>query len=149
MRLALPVLVAILAASTITAHAAELPAAFHGVWRIANSSGSACRAADARGAAEGHIVVKPGLIQQYESSCRIAAARATRRSEHEPFSIAATLSCSGEGMRWRDRTLWHLETVDGKRLIAVTTLGSTAYDLGGRRMPPRTLPITAIYTECR
>jgi hypothetical protein len=45
-RLALPVLVAILAASTIAARTAELPAAFHGVWRIANSSGSACRAAD-------------------------------------------------------------------------------------------------------
>jgi len=52
-------------------------------------------------------------------------------------------------MRWRDRTLWHLETMDGKRLIAVTTLGSAAYDLRGRRMPAQTLPITAIYIECR
>jgi hypothetical protein len=130
------------------ASAADLPPQFLGTWRIANPTDSQCRKPEMDGAPEGHIVVKPGAIEQ--SWCRVISVRPTRKDvNREPVSVAVRLDCSGEGMRWRDRTLWHLETVDGKRLIALTTLSSAVHDLRGRRMQDRTVPVTAIYTECR
>ena len=42
--------------------------------------------------------------------------------DQERTSVVADLRCEGEGMRWRARVLFHLETVDGKKLVAVTTL---------------------------
>jgi hypothetical protein len=136
--------------ATSPLNAAELPAVFHGTWRIANPTDSTCRKDDVKGAAEGHITVTATEVDQYESSCRIASARPTRRGDREPFSVAVDLRCSGEGMRWRNRTLWHLETVDGKKIIALTTLSHR--QRGGRRGNPadrNALPNTALYVECR
>jgi hypothetical protein len=133
----------------IAAGAANLPAPFLGTWRVANPSDNACKP-QTNGAPEGHIVVKPGTVEQYESSCRIVSVRATRKeTDREPVSVAADLACSGEGMRWRDRTLWHLETVDGKKLIAVTTLASDVRDKRGRRIKGRDVPVATLYVECR
>jgi hypothetical protein len=149
LRTALPLLVALAATGPLTARAAELPAVFHGTWRIANPSDSTCRKDDVTGSAEGHIIVKADAIDQYESSCRIVSVRQTRKGVREPFSVAVKTACSGEGMRWRDRALWHLETVNGARLLAVTTINSAIHDERGRRMQARNLPATAIYAACR
>ena len=62
----------------------------------------------------------------------------------------ADLSCEGEGMRWRARALFHLETVEGKKLLAVTTLSQRdTRDERGRRIKVPDVPTTTIYTECR
>ncbi len=141
---------AIVAAAPLPAAAADLPAPFLGTWRVANPTDSQCRKAGFDGASEGHIVVKAGVIEQYESSCRIVSVRPTRKdTDREPVSVAADLACSGEGMTWRARSLWHLETVDGKKLIAHTTLASDVRDDRGRRVKGRVLPTTTIYAECR
>ena len=53
-------------------------------------------------------------------------------------------------MRWRTRALFHLETVDGKKLVAVTTLShSGTSEMRGRRVKVLNVPTTTIYTECR
>ncbi len=135
----------------LAASAAELPAAFLGTWRVTNPTDSQCRAADVKGSAEGHIVVRLGVVTYYESECQVVSVRPTRHSiEREPVSVAADLACSGEGMRWRTRSLWHLETVDGRRLLAVTTLGqSRPRDPRVRRIAAPVLPTTTLYAECR
>lgn len=131
------------------AGAADLPAPFLGTWRVANPTDSACKPATS-GAPEGHIVVKPGIVEHYESQCRIVSVRPTRKgTDGERVSVAAELSCSGEGMRWRDRTFWHLETVDGRTLLALTTLASDTRDQRGRRVKGGELPATAIFAACR
>ena len=89
------------------------------------------------------MTVTPGVVTHYESSCRIASARPTRMPDQERTSVVAELRCEGEGMRWRTRALFHLETVAGQKLVAVTTLSREAR---GRRL---SLPTTTIYTECR
>ena len=94
-------------------------------------------------------MVKPGIVAQYESECRIVSVRATRAADRDRASVAAALACSGEGMRWRDRTLWHLETVDGKKMLALTTLASDVHDERGRRVKGRDLPATTLYVACR
>jgi hypothetical protein len=143
-------LAALVATVPLSAIAADLPAPFLGTWRVANPTDSACRKGELNGAPEGHIVVKAGLIEQYESSCRIVSVRPTRNAtDGERVSVAVDLVCSGEGMTWRDRSLWHLETVDGKKLIALTTLASDVRDVRGRRVKGRVLPTTTIYAECR
>ena len=78
-------------------------------------------------AAEGHILVSPGGVAYYEFELpdRVGQADAHVRSGNGRASMA-DLSCDGEGMRWRARALFHLETVDGKKLLAVTTLSHSA-----------------------
>lgn len=144
MRTALIVSVAIAA---VPAAAAELPVSFHGTWRIANPAGNECRRVETGDAPEGHMVVRPGVVAQYESSCRIASARPTRKPDAERASVFANLVCEGEGMRWRSRALFHLETVDGRKLVAVTTLNHSG--AGAMRGSPVNLPTTTVYTECR
>ena len=129
------------------AAAAELPASFHGTWRIANPTGNECRRVETRDAPEGHMVVRPGVVAQYESSCRIASVRLTRKPGAERASVFANLVCDGEGMRWRSGVLFHLETVDGSKLVAATTLShSGAGTMRGSRM---NLPTTTVYSQCR
>ena len=138
------------AAAPVVAVAAELPASLHGTWRVANPTGDQCRRDAVKDAAEGHMVVKPGVVAHYESTCRIASVRPTRMPDQERASVVADLRCKGEGMRWRTRELFHLETVAGQKLVAVTTLshGDTR-EAGGRRMKVLNVPTTTIYTECR
>jgi len=131
------------AAVPLVAVAAELPASLHGTWRVANPTGDQCRRDAVNAGAEGHMTVTPGVVTHYESSCRIASARPTRMPDQERTSVVAELRCEGEGMRWRTRALFHLETVAGRKLVAVTTLSREAR---GRRL---SLPTTTIYTECR
>ena len=134
------------AAAPVVAVAAELPASLHGTWRVANPTGDQCRRDAVKDAAEGHMVVKPGVVAHYESTCRIASVRPTRMPDQERASVVADLRC----MRWRTRELFHLETVAGQKLVAVTTLshGDTR-EAGGRRMKVLNVPTTTIYTECR
>lgn len=144
------ILAIVVAAAPVVAAAAELPAGLHGTWRVANPAGDECRRVETGDAPEGHMVVRPGVVAQYESSCRIAAVRSTRPPNQERTSVVADLSCEGEGMRWRTRTLFHLETVAAKKLVAVTTIshGDTR-DASGHRMKVPNVPTTTIYTECR
>ena len=138
------------AAAPVVAVAAELPASLHGTWRVANPTGDQCRRDAVKDAAEGHMVVKPGVVAHYESTCRIASVRPTRMPDQERASVVADLRCEGEGMRWRTRALFHLETVDGKKLVAVTTLShSGTSEMRGRRVKVLNVPTTTIYTECR
>jgi hypothetical protein len=144
------ILAVVVAAAPAVVVAAELPASLHGTWRVANPTGDQCRREAMKDAAEGHMIVTTGAVKHYESSCRIASARPTRMLDQERTSVVADLRCEGEGMRWRTRALFHLETVAGQKLVAVTTLshGDTR-EAGGRRMKVLNVPTTTIYTECR
>jgi hypothetical protein len=105
--------------------AVDLPAEFAGTWRLANPSDNQCRKEDLKGgdSAEGHISVKPG--------------------QSNPITVEASFACRGEGMRWRAREIWHVETIDGKRVLAVTQAGR------GRRAKFNNIVSTSIYLECR
>ena len=93
------------------------------------------------------MTVTAGGITEYESSCRIASARPTRRPDAERTSVVADFECEGEGQHWSGSALFHLETVAGQKLVAVTTLSRRdPYEAPGRRI---NLPTTTIYTECR
>jgi hypothetical protein len=102
------------AAAPAVVVAAELPASLHGTWRVANPTGDQCRRDAMKDAAEGHMIVTAGVVKQYESSCLIGSVRPTRLPDQERTSVVADLSCGGEGMRWRTRALFHLETVAGR-----------------------------------
>ena len=111
------------AAVPLVAVAAELPASLHGTWRVANPTGDQCRRDAVNAGAEGHMTVTPGVVTHYESTLpdRVgqADADAAIRSGQASWPNSR---CEGEGMRWRARALFHLETVAGQKLVAVTTL---------------------------
>ena len=72
------------------------------------------------------MIVTAGVVAHYESSCMIASARPTRMPDQERTSVVADLRCEGEGMRWRTRALFHLETVDGTEARSRSRRSATA-----------------------
>ena len=90
------------------------------------------------------MIVRPGAVALYESACRIVSTWPTRGPDAKRASAIADLTCEGEGMRWRTRVLFHLETVDGKKFVVATMLSHSA--TRERRV---NVPTTTIYTECR
>jgi hypothetical protein len=149
MRLFAAFAVALALAMSGHASAAELPANFNGTWRIANPSDNNCRAADVKGedAPEGHLKVNPGVVLHYESACRIVAVKPTQPAR--PETVEARFACTGEGMRWRSREIWHVETIDGKKVIVVTALGQTDNrNARGKKESGRSVITTSIYYPC-
>jgi hypothetical protein len=141
------------AMAPLAAHATELPPAFLGTWRIANPSDNQCRKDDVKDAAEGHMIVTPGAVEHYEFACRIVAVRRLNppdAGEQDRINIDVNLACRGEGMLWSAREIWHTETIDGKRITAVTTLDQTSHrDERGRKRKTPSLITTSIYYPCK
>jgi hypothetical protein len=135
------------------ASAVELPAAFLGTWRIANPSDNQCRKDDVKGAAEGHMIVTPGAVEHHEFACRIVGVRRLNppdASEQDRINVDVNIACKGEGMLWSAREIWHSETIDGRRIAAVTSFGQTNHrDERGRKQKGPSLITTSIYYPCR
>jgi hypothetical protein len=62
----------------------------------------------------------------------------------------ADLACSGEGSRWKAKEIWHVETIDGRKVAVVTGLKQTDYrDEKGRKQNTPSLVTTTVYFACK
>ena len=66
------------------------------------------------------------------------------------INMDVALACSGEGMRWSAREIWHFETIDGRKIVVVTALAQTNYrNERGKKESGRSAITTSIYYACR
>lgn len=133
---------------SVAADAAELPPQFLGTWQIALVSGNTCRAADVTDAIEGHMIVKPVEVDSYEQTCRIVSIKMLRPSQGERADAEVALACQGGNLRWSERAIWHTEVIDGKKALAVTSLGQSNFRDEGRRIKLPSQIMTSIYLRC-
>lgn len=65
------------------------------------------------------------------------------------MNARAEHTCSGEGSSWQASEIWHVETIDKKRVAVVTALKQSNYrDERGRKQDTPSLVMTSIYFEC-
>jgi hypothetical protein len=144
--------------SSAGAGAANLPAEFTGFWVATDASNNACRKADIKEEKNNVPIarimnVAPGTVSFYETSCKLQLVKPLRNanpSDKNQVNAEADLACSGEGMRWNAREIWHVETIDGKKVLVVTGLKQTDYrDENGRKQNTPSLVTTSIYFACK
>lgn len=141
-------LAALAVALPLSAVAAELPAHFVGKWRITTPSDNTCRPLDEDYAIEGHMIVKPGEVLNFEQQCRVVSVKMLRPPRPEDAEV--TFACAGEGRRWSERAIWHSEVIDGRKAVAVTSLSQSNWrDSKGRKEKLPSQVITSIYFACR
>lgn len=132
----------------VVAGAAGLPAQFLGTWRIALPSDNACAAVDKDYAIEGHMIVKPGEVLNYEQQCRVVSVKMLRPPQAERADAEVVFACQGGNLRWSAREVWHTEVIDGKKAVAVTSLGQSNFRDEGRRKKFPSRIGTSIYLRC-
>ena len=140
------------------AQAAELPKPFHGLWVAAEiPNKDKCRKEEPKGEddrpVDSMISVEERTITYYEHQCTVQSAKllhAPNPDDTSRINMDVGLACSGEGMRWSAREIWHFETIDGKKVVAVTALGQTNYrnEKGKKENAPSRIT-SSIYYPCR
>jgi hypothetical protein len=149
---------ALTAAFPVGAGAANLPAEFTGFWVAAEASNNQCREADIKDEKNNVPIARimsvgPGTVTFYETNCQLLSVKPlpnANPSDKNQVNAEADLACSGEGMRWNAREIWHVETIDGKKIAVVTGLKQTDYrDEKGRKQNTPSLVTTSIYFACK
>jgi len=119
-----------------TSAAASLPTEFQGVWT--SHSSNKCTHADWKGVASSNdnlISTSKDAIEFFEAGCSIRNSYGRQGYETEAgtaYETEVDLSCSGYGMTWRTRELWHVRTLK-QRKVLITVLLKTYFmrdDLG-------------------
>jgi hypothetical protein len=140
------------------AFAANLPAEFTGFWVATDAANNACRKADIKDEKNDVPIarimsVASGTVTFYETNCKLLSVKPLRNanpSDKNQVNAEADLACSGEGSRWKAREIWHVETIDGRKVVVVTGLRQTDYrDEKGRRQNTPSLVTTSIYFACK
>ena len=140
------------------ARAADLPAEFSGFWIAAGASGNQCRKDDIKDekndiAIDRVMSVAPGTVTYYETNCKLTSVKPLRNlnsSDRTEVNAQAELACSGEGSSWQATEIWHVETIDNKKVAVVTALKQSNYrDERGRKQNTPSLVTTSVYFECK
>ena len=148
---------ALAATLPVGAEAANLPAEFTGFWVATDASNNACRKADIKDEknnvpVERIMGVGPGTVTFYETNCKLLSVKPlpnANPNDKNQVNAEADLACSGEGSRWKAREIWHVKTIDGKKVVVVTGLRQTDYlDEKGRKLNTPSIVTTSIYFAC-
>src|ERR1700747_1700697 len=123
------------AALPLTAHAANLPSEFTGFWVATEATNNACRKADIKEEKNDVPIarvmsVEGGTVNYYETHCTLVSVKRipnANPSDKNQVNAEADLSCSGEGSRWKAKEIWHVETIDGNKVVVVTGLKQNDY----------------------
>jgi hypothetical protein len=141
------------------AQAAELPKPFHGLWVAAEvPNKDKCRKEEPKGEDDRPVdsmmsVDTGGTISYYEHQCKIKSARmqhAIPPDDKTRITMDVSLTCKGEGMLWSAREIWHVETIDERKVTVVTAFDLTNYrSEKGKREKVENRITTSIYYPCK
>ncbi len=155
---AAPLIAAWAFALLCSAHAAELPPQFHGLWVAAEvPNKDKCRREEPQGEDDRPVDVMMSVegrtISYYEHRCTVQSAKmlhALSPDDKSRINMDVRLACAGEGMLWSAREIWHAETIDDRTVIVVTALGQSNYrnETGRREKAPSRIT-TSIYYPCK
>jgi hypothetical protein len=149
---------ALAVALPVAAKAANLPSEFSGLWVATEATNNLCRKADLKEEKNNAPVarvmsVEAGNVNFYETRCRLEQVKrlpTANPSDTNQVNAEADLSCSGEGSRWKAKEIWHVETIDGNKVVVVTGLKQTDYrDEKGRKQNTPSLVTTTVYFACK
>jgi hypothetical protein len=140
------------------AGAASLPPEFSGLWFATEATNNACRKADLKeeknNAPVARVMSVDGdNVNFYETRCTLQSVKRlpnANPSDKNQVNAEADLACSGEGSRWKAKEIWHVETIDGRKVVVVTGLKQSNYrDEKGRRQNTPSTVTTTVYLPCK
>jgi hypothetical protein len=149
---------ALLAALSSAAHAASLPEPFNGLWVLAEvPNKDKCHKEEPKGEddrpVDSMMSVDAGTITYYEMQCRVQSAKQLQAPSQDPsdrINVDVRLACKGEGQLWSAREIWHMATIDGKKVLAVTQLSQMDFrNERGRKEKATNFVGTSIYFACK
>jgi hypothetical protein len=158
MRTLFAVCATFVALSWAPAHAADLPQQFQGLWVLAEiPNKDKCQKEEPKGEddrpVDSMMSVTGGTITYYEMQCQVRSAKRQQAQGADPESrinLDVALACKGEGQLWSAREIWHFETIDGRKALAVTQLSQTnTRDDRGRKQTSPSFVGTSIYLACK
>jgi hypothetical protein len=142
----------------LAAHAANLPSEFTGFWVATEATNNACRKADIKEEKNNIPIarvmnVDAGTVSYYETHCTLLSVKRlpnANPSDENQVNAEADLACSGEGSRWKAKEIWHVETIDDRKVAVVTGLKQTDYRDGkGRKQNTPSMVTTTVYFACK
>ena len=140
------------------AGAASLPSEFSGFWVATDVTNNACRKADIKEEKNNVPIarvmnVDGGTVSYYETQCTLQSVKRLPNAnpgDKNQVNAEADLACSGEGARWNAKEIWHVETIDGRKVVVVTALKQSDYrDEKGRKQNTPSLVTTTVYFACK
>jgi len=153
----LAIVASALIALASAAPAAELPKQFQGLWVAAEvPNKDRCRRQEPAGEedrpVDSMMSVEGAAITYYETYCTVQSSKlqhAPNQDETSRINMDVNLTCKGEGFLWSAREIWHFETIDGKRTLAVTALSLSNYrNEKGAKEKVENRITTVIYQAC-
>jgi hypothetical protein len=123
------------------AGAAALPVEFSGLWVATEAPVARVMSVDGAN------------VNFYETRCTLQTVKRlpnVNPGDKNQVNAEADLACSGEGSHWNAKEIWHVETIDGKKVVVVTGLRQTDYrDEKGRKQNTPSLVTTTVYFACK
>jgi hypothetical protein len=131
----------------------HLPADFQGVWLFANEENSKCTNPDFEKRENDELIrISSSSVEEWESGGHVLSVHKVPIGPENRRTVVLNLARSGEGMSWTTKEIWHVEKIDGRKVLVMTTLKSfDSRDDNGKPMrgtPETHLPSVQIYLEC-
>jgi hypothetical protein len=142
----------------VAASAASLPSEFSGFWVATEPTNNVCRKADIKEEKNDVPIarvmsVDGANVNFYETYCTLETVRRipnANPSDKNQANAEADLACRGEGSHWKAKEIWHVETIDGNKVVVVTGLKQTGYrDEKGKKQNTPSLVTTTVYFACK
>jgi hypothetical protein len=142
----------------VAASAASLPSEFTGFWVATEPTNNVCRKADIKEEKNDVPIarvmsVDGANVNFYETYCTLEAVKRipnANPSDKNQVNAEADLACRGEGSHWKAKEIWHVETIDGKKVAVVTGLKQTDYrDEKGKKQNTPSFVTTTVYFACK
>jgi hypothetical protein len=104
--------------------AAQVPPEFRGVWILADKTGNECKATD--WPTNDRLVNITSRDVEYltELGCQLIARKIVNADAGGEQTAEVNLACSGDGSTWRSKEVWHITTVDSRKVLLKLSLGS-------------------------
>ena len=131
---------------------AQVSRDFLGVWVSAtnNQNNSNCKKGDwALRENDGLINITRQDVQHWESSCGVSSFRIAKSQKE---SAEVVLACGGEGLKWRTREIWSVQTIEARKALIVIQLQSSEPRSDERKRPGNRMRneiVSRVYLECR
>lgn len=139
---------------------ADIPPDFRGVWIYADPQNQECKKSDWEvefiEKERGLINVTRRSIHWYEYGCIVATVKIPQNYEDQNGmgqwhhkTVEVDLTCGGEGSTWRSKEIWHVDSIEKRKvLMTAETKRTEIRELGEKGTGESSEPEVNMYLEC-
>jgi hypothetical protein len=138
-------------AATATTQFDQVLSDFLGVWILGEADNNQCKASDWKAQENDRLInVSSSSVEYWEDECKILSVKRSTPGQYDT-TVNVELACGGEGLTWRSKEIWALQTIDHRKMFVATTVSTSNArdDLGRKTNEMQSGPSVSIYLQCR